>query len=58
MKQPVSQFIMDSKYIERLSQGLKEYGKGYSYDILNYISKFANNFKYNELFEQLARLIP
>ncbi len=47
-----------SKYIERLSNDLKEYGRGYSYDNLNYMSKFANNFKYSEIFEQPARLIP
>ena len=43
-----------NKYIEKLSNDLKEYGKGFSYDNLNYMSKFANNFKY----EQPARLIP
>ena len=32
-----------SKYIEKLSNDLKEHGKGYSYDNLNYMSKFASN---------------
>ena len=47
-----------SKYIEKLSNDLKEHGKGYSYDNLNYMSKFASNFTFNEIFEQPARLIP
>ena len=47
-----------SKYIEKLSNDLKEHGKGYSYDNLNYMSKFASNFSFNEIFEQPARLIP
>ena len=47
-----------SKYIQKLSEDLKEYGKGYSYDNLNYMSKFAHNFRKTELLEQPARLIP
>ena len=47
-----------SKYIEKLSNDLKEYGKGYSYDNLNYMSKFAYNFRYDEIFDQPGRLIP
>ena len=47
-----------SKYIERLSNDLKEYGKGYSYDNLNYMCKFAANFEYDEIFYQPGRLIP
>ena len=47
-----------SKYIERLSNDLKEYGKGYSYDNLNYIAKFASNFSRDEIVEQPARIIP
>lgn len=47
-----------SKYIKNLADDLKEYGKGYSYDNLNYMSKFAKEFKYNEIFDQVGRLIP
>ena len=47
-----------SKYIEKLSNDLKEYGKGYSYDNLNYMSKFASEFIKEELFDQVGRLIP
>jgi len=47
-----------SKYIDRLSKDLSEYGKGYSYDNLNYMSKFAEQFEEYEIVEQPARLIP
>ncbi|MBQ7641847.1 MAG: DUF1016 family protein, partial [Acholeplasmatales bacterium] len=47
-----------SKYIERLSNDLKEYGKGYSYDNLNYMNKFSEQFTSNEIFDQPGRLIP
>lgn len=47
-----------SRYIKNLANDLKEYGKGYSYDNLNYMSKFAKEFKYNEIFDQVGRLIP
>ncbi len=47
-----------SKYIQNLANDLKEYGKGYSYDNLNYMSKFAANFERDEIFDQLGRLIP
>ena len=47
-----------SKYIEKLSNDLKEYGKGFGYDNLNYMAKFAANFSKSEIFEQPARLIP
>ena len=47
-----------SKYIKKLSDDLQEYGKGYNYDNLNYMSKFSNEFSYEEIFEQPARLIP
>jgi len=47
-----------SKYIERLSKDLSEYGKGYSYDNLNYMSKFAEQFTSDEIFDQPGRLIP
>ena len=47
-----------SKFIEKLSNDLKEYGKGYSYDNLNYMAKFAKEFSLIEIVEQPARLIP
>ncbi len=47
-----------NKYIERLSNDLKEYGKGYSYDNLNYMRRFSNEFTKNEIFDQPGRLIP
>ena len=47
-----------SKYIEKLSNDLREYGNGFGYDNLNYMAKFANEFHYNEIFDQLGRLIP
>ncbi len=47
-----------NKYIENLANDLKEYGKGYSYDNLNYMSRFAKNLTKSELVEQPARLIP
>ena len=50
--------VWGNKYIERLSNDLKEYGSGYSYDNLNYMRKFAAEFSYYEIFEQPARLIP
>ena len=50
--------IWGNKYIQRLSDDLKEYGNGYSYDNLNYMQKFSNEFSKQEIFEQPARLIP
>ena len=48
-----------SKYIERLSNDLKEYGKGYSVQNLKYMSKFAKEFSQTEFSQQLAdKLIP
>ena len=47
-----------SKYIERLSNDLKEYGKGYSYDNLYRMSKFASEFSKNEIMEQPVPQIP
>jgi len=47
-----------NKYIQKLSEDLKEYGGGYSYDNLNYMSKLAGNFTREELFDQPGRLIP
>ena len=47
-----------SKYIQNLANDLKEYGKGYSYDNLNYMRKFSSEFTKNEIFDQPGRLIP
>ena len=38
-----------SKYIERLSNDLKEYGRGYSYDQLKRMAQFASFFTLNEI---------
>ena len=50
--------VWGNKYIERLSNDLKEYGSGYSYDNLNYMRKLSGEFTKEEIFEQPARLIP
>ena len=47
-----------SKYIQRLSNDLKEYGKGYSYDQLKKMSQFANEFTQDEIRLQPATQIP
>ena len=47
-----------NKYIERLSNDLKDYGSGYSYDNLNYMRRFSNEFTKDEIFDQPGRLIP
>ena len=47
-----------SKYIQKLSEDLKEYGGGYSYGNLKYMAQFAQNFSCNEISEQPARQIP
>ena len=47
-----------NKYIQKLSEDLKEYGKGFGYDNLNYMAKFANEFYKEEIFDQPGRLIP
>ncbi len=48
-----------NKYIERLSNDLKEYGKGYSTQNLKYMLRFANEFSKDEFGQQLAdKLIP
>ena len=50
--------IWGNKYIERLSNDLKEYGKGYSIQNLYRMSQIANEYSFNELFSQPAREIP
>ena len=47
-----------SKYIEKLSQDLSEYGKGYSYDQLKRMSQFASTFSLEEIRAQLVPQIP
>ena len=41
--------VWGNKYIERLSNDLKEYGKGYSYESLKKMSQFANEFTIDEI---------
>ena len=47
-----------SKYIQNLANALKEYGKGYSYENLYRMSKFASEFDENEIVSQPATQIP
>ena len=44
--------VWGNKYIERLSNDLKEYGEGYSYDSLKLKSRFAKEFTIDEIREQ------
>ena len=50
--------VWGNKYIERLSNDLKEYGKGYSYESLKKMSQFANEFAIDEIRLQPATQIP
>lgn len=47
-----------NKYIKRLSNDLKEYGKGYSISNLKYMMQFANEFTINEISHQVGGHIP
>ena len=47
-----------NKYIERLSNDLKEYGKGFSIQNLYRMSQIASEFTKEELFSQVGREIP
>ena len=47
-----------NKYIEKLSNDLKEYGKGYSYEQLNRMSNLANTFTHEEIMSQPVTQIP
>ena len=47
-----------SKYIQKLSDDLKEYGKGFSYDNLFRMSQFAASFTFKEFMEQPVPKIP
>ncbi len=50
--------VWGNKYIERLSNDLKEYGKGYSIQNLYRMSQVAKEFTKDEFFSQPAREIP
>ena len=47
-----------SKYIKNLTNDLKEYGKGYSYDQLKRMAQFANEFSVQEIGAQPVPQIP
>ena len=47
-----------SKYIQKLSEDLKEYGNGYSFDNLRKMAQFAANFSNEEIWLQPATKIP
>ena len=47
-----------SKYIKNLANDLKEYGKGYSTSNLKRMSRFANEFCFEEISAQPAHQIP
>ena len=47
-----------NKYIQKLSENLKEYGKGYSYEQLKRIARFADIFSYEEIRSQPVTQIP
>ena len=47
-----------NKYIQRLADGLKEYGKGYSYEQLHRMVRFASIFAKDEIMSQPATQIP
>ena len=50
--------VWGNKYIERLSNDLKEYGEGYSYDSLKLKSRFAKEFTIDEIREHPVPQIP
>ena len=50
--------VWGNKYIERLSNDLKEYGKGYSCEQLKKMSQFAKEFSENEIRLQPVTQIP
>ena len=50
--------VWGNKYIERLSNDLKEYGKGYSYENLYRMIKFSKEFSRKEIMSQLVTQIP
>ena len=50
--------VWGNKYIQRLSNDLKEYGSGYSYESLKKMSQLAKELTYNEIRLQPATQIP
>ena len=47
-----------NKYIERLAADLKEYGKGFSYENLSRMTRFASTFTKKEIMSHLVTQIP
>ena len=47
-----------NKYIQRLAEGLKEFGRGYSYPQLKRMSQFARTFSIDEIGSQVGTQIP
>ena len=47
-----------NKYIQRLAKDLKEYGRGYSFENLRRMSRFASIFSENEIRSQVGTKIP
>ena len=47
-----------NKYIQRLSDDLKDYGKGYSYSNLKRMARFSANFTLDEIRSQVGTQIP
>lgn len=47
-----------NKFIQRLADDLKDYGKGYSYEQLKKMSQFAHFFLENEIRSQPVTQIP
>ena len=50
--------VWGNKYIQRLAEDLKEFGKGYSYEQLKRMSQFASVFSEDEIRSQAATQIP
>lgn len=50
--------VWGNKYIERLSNDLKEYGKGFLFDNLFRMMQFAKEFSLDEILEQPVPKIP
>ena len=50
--------VWGNKYIQRLAEDLKEFGKGYSYEQLKRMSQFASVFSEDEIRSQAATHIP
>ena len=50
--------VWGSKYIENLTNDLKEYGKGYSYEQLKRMSRLANEFSNEEIRSRPVTQIP